>query len=91
MSISEIASTVQEIQELIRMQEELSTEIEALKDKVKSYMSTQNVVSITAGAWKVTYQEITSSRIDTTALKKELPDVAAQYTKTSTSKRFLIK
>lgn len=30
----------------------------------------------------------TDSRVDTTALKKELPEIAARYTKTTTARRF---
>ena len=38
----------------------------------------------------VTYKAVTSSRIDTGALKKALPDLAAQFTRSTTSRRFCI-
>jgi predicted phage-related endonuclease len=40
--------------------------------------------------WKVTYKTVTSSRIDTTALKKALPDVAERFSKTTTTRRFTV-
>jgi predicted phage-related endonuclease len=43
-----------------------------------------------AGSYKVSWKTFTSSRIDTTALKKALPDVAAAYTKQTTARRFSI-
>lgn len=89
MSTPEIISTVSELQELVRMSEELNSEIEALRDKIKTVMGDSEL--LIAGPYKVTYKTITSSRLDTSALKKALPDVAAQYTRTSTTRRFEVK
>lgn len=46
--------------------------------------------TVTAGAYKISYKPATSSRIDTTALKKALPEIAAQYMRTTTTRRFTI-
>ena len=89
MSTPEIISTVSELQELVRMSEELNSEIETLRDKIKAVMGDSEL--LIAGPYKVTYKTITSSRLDTSALKKALPDVAAQYMKTSTTRRFEVK
>lgn len=89
MSNQELTARVNELQELKRMQEELSAEIDALQDTIKAAMGDNEM--IIAGAWKVTYKAVTSTRIDTAALKKDLPDVAARYSKTSTCKRFTIQ
>lgn len=89
MSNQELAARVNELQELKRMQEELNAEIDALQDTIKAAMGDNEM--IIAGAWKVTYKAVTSTRIDTAALKKDLPDVAARYSKTSTCKRFTIQ
>ncbi len=40
--------------------------------------------------WKITWKAVTSNRLDTAALKKALPDLAKQFTKTSTSRRFVL-
>lgn len=89
MSTPEIISTVSELQELVRMSEELNSEIEALRDKIKTVMGDSEL--LIAGPYKVTWKTVTSSRLDTSALKKALPDVAAQYTRTSTTRRFEVK
>ena len=88
MSIAELSSKARELMELRRMQEELTAEIESIQDAIKAAMGEQE--TITAGAFKITYKPVTSSRIDTTALKKALPEIAAQYTKTTTTRRFTI-
>lgn len=89
MSTPEIISTVSELQELVRMSEELNSEIETLRDKIKAVMGDSEL--LIAGPYKVTWKTVTSSRLDTSALKKALPDVAAQYTRTSTTRRFEVK
>ena len=86
MSNSNLESTIHELLELKRMREELEVEIMALEDTIKAAMEEEEL--LTAGAYKVTWTTFTSNRLDTTALKKALPDVAARFTKTTTSRRF---
>ena len=91
MSQKEIAATVAELQELRRMQEELEAEITFAQDKIKAHMTASGVDSLTAGAFKVTWKSITSARLDASALRKVLPDVAARFTKTATFRRFTVQ
>ena len=88
MSQVEINTTVTELQELRRMREELETAIEAAQDKIKAIMGDSE--ELTAGAFKVTWKPVTSARLDTTALKKALPDVVERFTKTTTTRRFQV-
>lgn len=88
MSNPNMESTIRELMELRRMQEELTAEIEALQDAIKATMGSEE--ELTAGAFKVTWKPITTSRLDTAALKRALPDVAAAYTKTTTARRFCV-
>jgi len=88
MSIKEIENRVKELQELKRMREELDAEIATLEDAIKASMGDRE--QITAGAFKITWKAITSSRFDSSAFKKANPDLAAQFIKTSTVKRFSI-
>ena len=88
MNLKQLESMAQEYKELQRMKEELEGTIDALKDAIKEAMNGAEV--ITAGAYKLSNKLVTSSRIDTTALKKALPDVAAAFTKTTQATRFTI-
>ena len=90
MSISELNMKVKEPRELKRMADELAGEIEALQDGIKAHMTKQNTDTLTGTDWKITYKTVTSNRLDSTALKKELPDIAARYTKASVSRRFTL-
>ena len=88
MSNPTLESTIHEILDLKRMREELDAAITTLEDSIKAVMGDEEL--LTAGVYKVSWKTFTSTRVDTTALKKELPDIAAQYTKQTTARRFSI-
>ena len=88
MSNPNLESTIHELLELKRMREELEAEITTLEDAIKAAMGDEEL--LTAGAYKVTWTTFTSNRLDTTALKKALPEVAARFMKTTTSRRFSV-
>lgn len=62
--------------------------IDGLKDQIKAYMAENNLDTITGTEHKATYKNVSSSRLDTAALKKELPDIAARYSVTTNTMRF---
>ena len=86
---NDIITKVQELMELRRMAEELQGEIDALQEAVKDFMGSEE--SMIAGAFKVSYKSVTSTRLDSAALKRDLPNVAALYTKQITTRRFTVQ
>lgn len=90
MSVDMMDQKVKELRELRRMQEELAAEIEAIQDELKSHMDAHGMDTLLGFDWKVTWKSVTSSRLDTTALKKELPDIAARFMKQTTARRFVL-
>ena len=84
----DINALMAELAQYIRMQEEAAAMVESLKDQPKERMTAAGVESLAGSEHKATYKAVTSSRVDTTALKKELPEIAARYTKTTTARRF---
>lgn len=80
---------VKELMELKRMKEELEAEIAAVEDEIKKFMGDEE--TLFAGAFKVSWKTFTSSRLDSTALKKAMPEIAAQFTKQTTARRFSIR
>lgn len=84
-NINEIFAELAQYQ---RLQEEAAAMVEALKDEIKQHMTAAGLDTLTGLEHKATYKTVASSRIDTAALKKELPQIAAQYTKTTETKRF---
>ena len=88
MSINEMEAKARELRQLQALIDEAQAEAEALKDAIKAAMGDSE--SIQAGEYKITWKAVTSSRIDTAALKKALPDVADQFTKETTVRRFTV-
>lgn len=90
MSANEMESKIKELRELRRMADEITAEIETLQDAIKAEMTARNTDTLTGSDWKASWKEVTTNRIDTTALKKAMPDIAAAFTKVTTSRRFTL-
>lgn len=88
MSNPNLEPKVKELLELKRMREELDAEITAAEEAIKQAMGAEE--TLLAGAFKVTWKAVTSSRLDSTALKKALPEIAARFMKQTTTRRFSI-
>ena len=85
MNINEIMA---ELAQYTRMAEEIGATLDSLKDTLKKYMDENGLEVLTGNEHKASYKAVTNSRIDTTALKRDMPEIAAKYTKTTKTKRF---
>ena len=90
MSAIELNSIAHDLLSVRSMIAELEAEAEALTDKLKGVMVERGEEVLTGDGWKASWKNVTSSRLDGKALKAALPDVAAQYTKTTTTTRFVL-
>ncbi len=90
MSITEMDNKIKELRELRRMADELQAEIDSLQDSIKAEMTARDTDTLTGTDWKITWKAVTSSKLDSTALKKELPEVAARFMRQTTARRFLL-
>ena len=90
MGTIELDAKVKELRELRRMAEELAAEIDGLTDTIKAEMTARGVDELSGTDWKATFKAVTSSRLDTAALKKALPEIAAAFTKQSSTRRFVL-
>ena len=88
MSNPAMEAKVHELMELKRMKEELDSEIVQIEDEIKAIMGNEEM--LVAGAYKVSWKPVTSIRLDSTALKKALPDIAERFTKSTTTRRFCV-
>lgn len=86
MSTQEITAKVRELRELLALIDEAQEQVETLKDAIKAHMGEDE--ELRAGEYKITWKTIKSSKLDTAALKKALPEVAAAFTKETTTRRF---
>lgn len=88
MSTNELEQKARELRQLQALIEEAEAEAEALKDEIKAYMGSTEAVQ--AGEYRITWKPVKTSRLDAAAIKKALPDVARQFTKTTISRRFVV-
>ena len=89
MSNPNMESQIKDLLELKRMREELDAEIEAAEDAIKSIMGDEE--TLLAQAFKVTWTPYTTSRFDSVRFKKDHAELAAAYTKTTTTRRFSVR
>ena len=89
MAMENLNALMREIAEYTRIAEEIGAMLDSLKDTLKKHMEENGLDSIAGSEHKASYKAVTSSRIDTTALKRDLPEIAAKYTKTTETRRFL--
>ncbi len=88
MSINEIEAKCRELRQLQSLVEEAEAEMETIKDAIKAHMGDSE--ELRAGEYKITWKPVTSSRLDSKALKAALPEVVERFTRTTTSRRFCV-
>ena len=88
MSNHELESKIRELRQLQQLIEEAQAEAEAIRDTIKAVMGESE--ELRAGEYKVTWKAVKSTRIDTSALKKALPDVAQAFTRETIARRFCV-
>ena len=87
----DLTAKIRELKELKALSDDLSNEIAAVEDSIKQEMTARNAEEIRVDVYCIRWKPVTSRRLDTKALRLELPEIAARYTKTTESKRFTIQ
>ena len=88
MTANEVAMKCKELKELQRLIEEAQAEAEAIKDQIKAHMGDSEF--LTVGEYRVTWKPVTSSRLDTSALRKAAPELCEKFTRSVETKRFCV-
>jgi predicted phage-related endonuclease len=90
MSIIELESKCRKLQELKDFETEVKAEIATLENEIKAHMQERDTEELTAGQYIIRWPVVLTSRFDTTAFKRALPDMYKAYTKQTISRRFTI-
>ncbi len=88
MSSIELEGKIRELRQLQSLIDEAQVEAETIKDAIKAQMGQEDVLR--AGEYTVTWKSVKSARLDATALKKALPDVAARVMVGTPTRRFCV-
>lgn len=88
MSSYELEGRIRELRQLQSLIEEAQAEAEAIKDTIKAHMG--DAEELRAGEYKITWKPVTSTRVDTKALKAAAPELVERFTKVTTARRFCV-
>ena len=88
MSEKEMARLLRRYKALQREAERVQNEAEAIKAQITAIMCDTD--ELQAGVYRVTWKAVTSSRLDSKALKAAAPELAERFTRTITTRRFCV-
>lgn len=90
MGMNELEAKVAELRELRRMADELAAEITATEDELKAYMTANSTEELYGPSFKITWKPVTSNRLDSKAFKAAAPELWERFSKSTTTRRFII-
>lgn len=90
MSDTELITAISDYRQYKRMMEDLEKQINEIKERIQGHMTDLSVDVLSGIDWKVTWKDTNKTTIDSKALKKDHPNIADQYSKTTVSKRFIL-
>lgn len=85
LSLRQIDNRIKKLAELDAQITRLKREHDAIKQEIIAGLPNDHVIT---QHYKVNYSTYSQSRIDTTKLKKDLPDIAREYSRETTQSRF---
>ena len=90
MTERQIENRVKKLQELEAQQKALEQEAELIKAQLKAELEEQGVEELPTKNFIIRWKMVMSNRLDSKALKADLPEIYKQYCKQSGSRRFTI-
>ena len=90
MSSYELDAKVSSLRELRNLEAEVKAEIFAIEDELKAEMLAKNTDTLTGRNCTVSWKTVVTKRFDSAAFKLTHADLFAQYSRATTSRRFVI-
>ena len=90
MSMNELNTTARSLLDVRAMIAELEAEAEALTDKLKGAMIERGEETLQGDGWKASWKNVNSQRFDSKAFKTDHADLYSQYSKATTTTRFIL-
>ena len=90
MSINELETRIEKMQEWENLAAEAAAEAEAIRDIIKAEMLERNTEELQAGRFIIRFTSIVSNRFDSSAFKKVHGELYKAFCKVVNSKRFSI-
>ena len=90
MSTLELDQKVSQLRELRNLEAEVRAEISAIEDAIKAEMLARNVEVLEGQSCRVTWRTVITTRFDSAAFRLSHADLFRQYSKATTSRRFIV-
>ena len=90
MSMNDLNTTARDLMSVRAMIAELEAEAEALTDKIKAVMVERGEEVLTGDGWKASWKNVNSQRFDSKRFKADHADLYSQYSKATTTTRFIL-
>ncbi|MBQ8110140.1 MAG: hypothetical protein IJ124_08290 [Clostridia bacterium] len=90
MTKAELSQTIKELVRLRDREDRLKKEIEARQTALKQHLTDKGVDEVRHDGYVIAWKEISAEKLDVKALRAELPDLVARYTRTTTGRRFTV-
>lgn len=90
MSERMLLNRIKKYKDLEAQRTAIEKEMEALKADLLADMQEKGLEEQKAGNWVIRWTKVLTNRLDSKALKAELPELAARFTKQTESRRFSI-
>lgn len=91
MNNTELSFALEQLAKLRRRETMLQTRVQRYQAAIKEHMKEKRLDEFTHDGYRVSWKEVQRTTLDAAALKAELPEVAARYSTTSSSRRFVIQ
>lgn len=90
MSTNELAVKVKTLKTCKAALETLKEETQRLEDEIKAEMRARDTDTLRLEGYHITWRPVTSRRVDMKAMRKDVPAIVNLYTRTETTRRFLV-
>lgn len=90
MSSTELRSLVEQYREAQQLIKAAQAELETIRAQVMTEMDRRGVAQMDVGTHRVRLHEVTTSRLDSKALRAAVPDLAARFIRQTTTRRFTV-
>lgn len=90
MTERQIENRIKKLQEIEAQQKALEQEAEAIKAELQKDMNEKGLDELKTKNFFIRWKEIVSNRLDSKALKAQMPDVYMMFTKETSCRRFTV-
>lgn len=85
---AEMSETLADLEKLRHREKAIKSKIQTLQDELKQHMTLKGIVSFEHDGWTVRWTPMVKRELDTKALRADLPQIVAAYTRETETRRF---